>query len=84
MFCQLILQKGKTILQNPLADQLGKWKCHLPKIMITEIGIGLGGVLGAQLTCEFRDACEISNQLCKVSSWHGRSRAIFVLEVAIF
>lgn len=84
MFCQLIFQKGKTILQKPLADQLGKWKCHFPKIRIIEIRADLGGVLGAQLTCEFRDACEISNQQCQISSCHGRSRTIFVLQVAIF
>lgn len=62
MFCQLILQKGKTILQKPLADQLGKWECHFPKIRITEIRVDLGVVPGAQFTCEFRDACDIFNQ----------------------
>lgn len=84
MFCQFILQKEKTILQKPLADQLGNWKCHFPKIRNTRIKTDLGGVLGAQLTCEFRDAYEISNQQYQVSNWHGKSRTIFGFEVAIF
>lgn len=76
---------GKTTLQKTQTDQMGKWRCHFPKIRITAIGTDLGGVKGEGLgTCEFSDAYNVSNQQCQINSWGESSKAIVGLEIAIF